>query len=298
MSQNIGFERELFSITTLIGTHVIHDGSVVVHNATGFYYNEMTPTVPTKKGPQWHRIDKYWLITNRHVVLPKVNGVECVPISFTFYLRRSSGNNIEWEPINIDKDKLLKILRLHPDPRVDVAAIDVSELIRDCIKNELAATPGQCNLLVPTTLSATNLPTNQPIQIDVTSDIIVASYPKGFHDHVNKFPIVKSGIVASAWGYNFRGLPMFEIDAQLFPGSSGGLVLSKPTQITMIDGKLHYSTKKEFVFLGIYSGEYKWDDTIEVDGKEVTIKKSFGLGNVWYSYLVPQIIKNGVSYSS
>ena len=67
--------------------------------------------------------------------------------------------------------------------------------------------------MVPTTLSSANLPQNQPISIDVTSDIIVASYPKGFYDAVNKFPIVKSGIVASAWGYKFNGSPMFEIDA-------------------------------------------------------------------------------------
>ena len=91
---------------------------------------------------------------------------------------------------------------------------------------------------------------------------------------------------------------MFEIDAQLFPGSSGGLVLSKPTQIAMIDGKLHSSAKKEFVFLGVYSGEYKWDDTIEVDGKKVKIRKSYGLGNVWYSYLIPEIIQKGVPYSN
>jgi len=114
---------------------------------------------------------------------------------------------------------------------------------------------------------------------------------------VNKFPVVKSGIVASAWGYKFNGLPMFEIDAQLFPGSSGGLVLSKPTQITMIDGKPHYSAKKEFVFLGVYSGEYKWDDTIEVDGKKVKISQSYGLGNVWYSYLIPEIIYKGIAYT-
>lgn len=297
MSQNVGFERELFSVTTLIHTRVVKDGDTYTGRATGFYYNEMTPTDPTSKGPQWHRIDKYWLITNRHVVLPKVNGVECVPDSFTFYLRRNSSNGIKWEPISIAKDELLKILKLHPNPKVDVAAMDVSELIQTRIKNELSATPGQCNLLIPATLSNINLPTNQPIQIEVTSDIIVASYPKGFHDTENKFPIVKSGIVASAWGYNFNGLPMFEIDAQLFPGSSGGVVLSKPTQIAMINGALHYSTKKEFVFLGVYSGEYMWDDTIEVDGKKVTIQKSYGLGNVWYSYLVPEIIKNGVSCS-
>ena len=73
---------------------------------------------------------------------------------------------------------------------------------------------------------------------------------------------MKSGIIASAWGYNFNGLPIFQIDAQLFPGSSGGLVISKPTNIAMIDGNLKYNKIKQFVFLGVYSGEFKWYENI------------------------------------
>ena len=132
------------------------------------------------------------------------------------------------------------------------------------------------------------------ITIDVTSDIIVASYPKGFYDVVNKFPIVKSGIVASGWGLNFRGNPLFEIDAQLFPGSSGGVVISKPQNIAMIDGRLNYSKTKQYVFLGVYSGEYMWKDKVKrKDGSEEEIDRSYGLGNVWYSYLIPEIIDSG-----
>lgn len=151
--------------------------------------------------------------------------------------------------------------------------------------------------MLPTALSNIVLPENQPIPIEVTSDIIVASYPKGFYDVTNKFPIVKSGIVASAWGCYFNGLPIFQIDAQLFPGSSGGLVISKPTNTAMIDGTLKMSQTKQFVLLGVYSGEYIWDREIVVDGKKCTINSSYGLGNVWYSHLIPEIITNGVSYT-
>ena len=148
--------------------------------------------------------------------------------------------------------------------------------------------------MIPTTLTNNNLPQNQPITIDVTSDIIIASYPRGFYDDVNKFPIVKSGIVASGWGLRFRGDPLFEIDAQLFPGSSGGLVISKPQNVAMINGKPHYSGIKQFVFLGVYSGEYQWEEKInKEDGSVEEVKGSYGLGNVWYSYLVPEIITNG-----
>ena len=139
-----------------------------------------------------------------------------------------------------------------------------------------------------------NLPKNQPLTIDVTTDIIVASYPKGFYDEFNKFPIVKSGIVASGWGFHFNGDPLFEIDAQLFPGSSGGLVISKPTNIALINGKIAFAQDKQFVLLGIYSGEYCWKEiTHKNNGQEEIIERSYGLGNVWYSYLIPEIIETG-----
>jgi hypothetical protein len=56
---------------------------------------------------------------------------------------------------------------------------------------------------------------------------------------------------------------MFQIDSQLFPGSSGGLVISKPVNIAVIDGELKYNQSKQFVFLGVYSGEFTWDEEVE-----------------------------------
>ncbi len=98
-------------------------------------------------------------------------------------------------------------------------------------------------------------------------------------------------------GYNFNGLPIFQIDAQLFPGSSGGLVISKPTNIAMIDGNLKYNKIKQFVFLGVYSGEFKWYENIDIGGNIIRMGgNSYGLGNVWYSYLIPEIISDGVKF--
>lgn len=191
----------------------------------------------------------------------------------------------------------MSALKLHRQKEIDVALIDISPYIQEVI-NEIGENPGTRNIYLPTTLSNTNLPENQPLNIDVTSDIIVASYPKGFYDKLNKFPIVKSGIIASAWGFHFNGLPMFQIDAQLFPGSSGGLVISKPTNIAMINGCLKYNKVKQFVFLGVYSGEFKWYEDINIGGINIRMGNSYGLGNVWYSYLIPQIINDGISYKN
>ena len=235
-------------------------------------------------------------MTNRHVLLPKVNDIEYVPDEIVFCLRKNVNDSIEWEPILLKKDELLKVMYLHKNSLVDVGVIDVTDYIHK-ITHEILEKKKENNVLFPTTLSNLNLSENQPITIDVTSDIVVASYPKGFYDEYNKFPIVKSGIVASAWGNKFKGLPMFQIDAQLFPGSSGGLVISKPTNIAMINGTFQFTKKKQFVLLGVYSGEFKWYEEIDVAGQKYKMGNSYGLGNVWYSYLISEIIKDGVHYT-
>ena len=290
------FEKQLFSITTLVRTEVVKHGVRHIGQASGFFYNETTPTDPNRQGAQWHKLEKYWLITNRHVVLPKIDDVECMPDFLVFSIRQNINDAIEWKPIVLTKDQLRSALKLHKDKIVDVAAIDITPYIQVLI-DEIAANKGVNNYFLPLGLSNSNLPANQPLTIDVTSDIIVASYPKGFYDKVNKFPIVKSGIVASAWNFNFNGLPIFQIDAQLFPGSSGGLVISKPVNVAMINGELKHCKTKQFVFLGVYSGEFKWDEDIVIAGDKHTFKNSYGLGNVWYSYLVPEIIRDGVAYT-
>lgn len=281
------FERQLFSITTIIFTKYVSDGLQYLGNASGFYYDEIETEDHEEGKPHWVKIDKHWLITNKHVVYADKSYSELVD-EMTFCFRKQNSSGIEWIPITINKEDLKKILKLHKNSAVDVVALDVTEYIGAIIRDNKGK-----GLMIPTALTNENLPDNQPLTIDVTSDIVVASYPKGFYDKVNKFPIVKSGIIASAWGFPFNGDPMFQIDAQLFPGSSGGLVISKPTNIAMIDQQLKYSTTKQFVFLGIYSGEYLWKEKITIDGKEVEINRSYGLGNVWYSSLVPEIINDG-----
>lgn len=290
------FEHKLFSITTIIESSFIKDGKTYSSQGSGFYYNQVNPTDPNKSGAQWYALDKFWLVTNRHVVLPKIDGVECVPDRFDFFIRENINGSIEWKPISLTQKQLLSSLKLHKQNEIDIALIDISSYMQAMI-NDMSKKHGTQNVYFPTTLSNLNLPENQPFTIDVTSDIIVASYPKGFYDELNKFPIVKSGIIASAWGSNFNGLPIFQIDAQLFPGSSGGLVISKPTNIAMINGKLSYSQTKQFVLLGVYSGEFKWYEDIDIGGNIIRMGNSYGLGNVWYSYLIPQIISDGVNYN-
>lgn len=285
------FENQLFAITTIIITEFTSDRGKEQCTASGFYYTMISPEDQKDKSERWIKVEGFQLVTNRHVIYPKVDGKVYLIEKMTFGIREIVNDEIKWIPITLSRNEIIARTKLHNNPCVDVVVIDVSDIIHKIINDYKDR-----NLMIPTALTGSNLPENQPLTIDVTTDIIVASYPKGFYDEVNKFPIVKSGIIASAWNYNFNGNPLFEIDAQLFPGSSGGLVISKPQNIAMIDGQLKQSMSKQFVFLGVYSGEYTWEENVQhKDGSVEKIKRSYGLGNVWYSYLIPEIIENGES---
>lgn len=188
------------------------------------------------------------------------------------------------------REQLRKYSKVHSDESIDVACIKIDDALMSLYKH-LDMHP---KLIPPGPLTNLNLPSEQPIRIEAASDIIVCSYPHGFYDNFNKFPIIKSGIIASSWGASFNGNPIFLIDAKLFPGSSGGLVLSKPSEYAVVNGHLamHKSGDKQFVLLGIYSGEYFYSNK-EPDGKMT--KEFYGLGIVWYSTIIPIIIKEGVS---
>lgn len=284
--QTIG--SRLLSITTIVKGH-LSDGSS--SHGSGFFYNINAPNNPHVKGAGWVEIQGQWLITNRHVVLPKINDEEVIPDYFTFNLREVINNRIEWLPITYSQDELRKNLKLHSNPKVDVAVINV----KDILVKHVVRCKDRMNIIMPMSLSNDNLPSVSQLEIETTSDIVVASYPRGYYDEYNKFPILKSGIIASAWGRYFNYEPVFLIDAMLFPGSSGGLVISKPTNMTMINGCLHTISEKQFAFLGVYSGEPRYlSKPIELDGFTISKSETFGLGLVWYSTLIPEIINNGV----
>ena len=87
MKTEDGFEKQLFGITTIIKAFVTKDNKLFTSQGSAFYYNEEIPVGDVVNGRRWHKLDKQWLVTNRHVVLPTIEGVECVPDNFVFCFR-------------------------------------------------------------------------------------------------------------------------------------------------------------------------------------------------------------------
>ena len=245
----------------------------VVSQGSGFFYRvDGQPPDPNTPGWQWVPIEM-WVITNRHVVMPKIEGVEVRPSTITVHLRRwDASGQLSWAPVTLSGGDIKERVKLHPNERVDVAAINVSELLIQ----EIESHKPQFSYAAPFLLSRGLLTrNNKEIQVEASSDVLVVGYPEGFYDDVNLFPVVKSGIVASRWGARFQGDPCFLVDAKLFPGSSGSVVISKPGVLGLRDGQLLMTKdgEKAFALLGIFSATYELD-----------------LGVVWYAEAIEELV--------
>lgn len=281
----MNLEERIYGATTLIECTYQN----IKTQGTGFYFADLEKLDANIKKCEWREVLSTWIITNRHVALPRVNNQEIVPDVFVFNLRQIVNDRIEWLPITLNKTELLARMKMHPNPNIDVVAIKVDDILIDKI------TENQ-NIMNYVTITSDDLPSNSKLKVETSDDIIVAGYPRGFYDYKNKFPIVKSGIIATKWLANFNDEPLFLIDCKLFPGSSGSVVLSKPSNIACIEGQLMYSKNKQFVLLGIYSGEpFLQENPIDLEDMRIIRKQSFNVGNVWYSHLITDIITKGIN---
>ena len=174
-------------------------------SASGFFYQILSrdPTgPPDKDGLAWLKIEELWLVTNRHVL---VNDANELASSITFHHRKITEKGFEWVPITISGTDLHSRCRFHQSDDVDVAVVSVLDLITAVITTKREnETP-----LAWRAVSKDLFPNiNHPISVGVGDDALIVGYPRGFYDDFSKFPIVKSGVIASRWGAPLK-LPHF-----------------------------------------------------------------------------------------
>lgn len=272
------FDDRVHSVTTPLEVQC----SAGVTFGSGFFFGELAPGDGTDK-PQWRTVEKTWVVSNKHVLCPGDPKNPQAPESITVNLREVKDGRVEWFPINYSSDQVRRLMRLHPDSSVDVAALDVTAHITDMME--------EAKPLAYSIVTNSQFPGRNRLSVEVGSDVLVVGYPRGFYDSLNKFPIVKTGVIASRWGARFNGKRYCLIDAKLFPGSSGSLVITQPTQITVHQGELMFSKDKEFCVVGVYSGElYQTKAPVETEDAIVQKKEFLDLGAVWYPDTISETV--------
>jgi hypothetical protein len=155
-----------------------------------------------------------FLITNRHLILDEEKGYIPNVARLSFH---ANPNDLR---VNRDYDiplysKGSRRLWKEPKPFADLVSIPL----------EVKVIQSQ-GLILKSFSDANLLPAD--LRLQVGEDILVMGYPLAhYYDDVFNLPVVRNGIVASAYPMPFKGQPYFLIDARLHKGTSGSLVMTK-----------------------------------------------------------------------
>ena len=105
----------------------------------------------------------------------------------------------------------------HPDPNVDLCVLPIAPAINGFLQ------AGKHLLTIP--LSMELLPTDEQIRdMGCMDEVTMVGYPDGIWDEANNLPIVRKGITATPYKYNYQGEREFLVDMACYPGSSGSPV--------------------------------------------------------------------------
>jgi hypothetical protein len=271
---NDDLERRLHGLTTPLYI----DGSPKA-NGTGFFYYVPAKSKP-KKGRPAPTYKDVWLVTSKHVIFGEDDSLRPKRIAFITRRIESWNNKVYKNDHEIDANYLRKELRAPADGDIDLAIIKVTDVIKRSHPPEKSLQDFGFFAMSESVLP--DSPGNVGQQVQSGDDLLIIGYPKGTLIEENFYPIIKPRCISSKWGTNFGGKPCFIIDREVFSGSSGSPVISKPTNFVMVNGELILHSIKQFMFLGVYSGPTS-SDLAGTDS-----------GEVCYSSVVRDLVLNRI----
>jgi hypothetical protein len=236
------------------------------------------------QGDQGHVL----LITNKHV-LPTEGAAKSIRIRVTVGPVDKPAVRLIEVPVVGQNGKYLPNVKLHPKQGFDVAAVNLTETI---VKEGIQGT------WLPLDLFSTPQRLRDE-SITVGDEIFLLGYPDAIFDARNVSPILRTGVIATAplEGYAFNdtlrakfGVPDridgFLIDANVFPGSSGSVVVLKqqPTTIGPQGQTVVSGAKKIPYVLGIVSG------SIPITDAALGSTQRMGLGIVYSADAIRTVI--------
>ena len=186
-----------------------------------------------------------YIITNKHVI----NGKQQLVVRFNAL----GGELVKDYPLTLFDSSGNALFSAHPNPSSDVVAIQIAPqmLIND--KSIWGA--------VDLSGEALTLEQMQIERVEEGNLVYALGFPMGLVDTI-KTPICRLGCISriiDAFVYRNNGFPIFLVDAQVFPGNSGGPIISRPELYVMSNSS---DTKVMPKLIGILSSYLSYKDTL------------------------------------
>jgi hypothetical protein len=233
------------------------------------------------------------LITNKHMLPLEHSRFRRITIKIA--IRNGTATETKELPIGIlgNDGKFLNTVAMNPNPQVDVAAINIGpEIIREKAEFILRATETGKGLTTELLLRVKDF---KDADIGIGTQIYLLGYPAGFSDPRNISPILRVGVISTEpdKGYSFEekiskayGLPSpipgFLIDANVYPGSSGSMVVRRTNIVTGFSPGGKASVP---YILGIVA------DSIPMHDAGIGVNERMGLGVVFNSDSILDTVK-------
>ncbi len=203
-----------------------------------------------------------YLVTNRHV-FEDVNNINlCITIN-------DNGEPVIGQYARFGLTDLKNAVVFHPNDEIDLAVLEVTGLI-SCIMP---------NGLFVKVIPLESLERFNNDSISIADKVIFIGYPEDRGDHKNNLPLVRTGIIASHPMYDYNEKPIFVIDAQVFPGSSGSPVFVESVRNSYYEGKRLFEDKT-IRLAGVISETMLKPNEIIIGDKKTTVPEVIGLGTV------------------
>lgn len=152
------------------------------------------------------------IVTNKHVI----KGANRGRIYFT--LSDTAGNPVYGRHHRFEITNFAKPWLEHPDPSVDLCAMPINTLVNEMQEKGLKP--------FVTFLDLSTLPSQEDIdEMAGMERVVMIGYPNGLWDSLHNQPVLRSGVLASHYSFDWNGKPEFLIDAACVPGSSGSPVV-------------------------------------------------------------------------
>src|SRR6201996_3104671 len=107
----------------------------------------------------------------------------------------------------------------------------------------------------------------------IGASVLIVGFPLGFHDSLHHLPVVRQGVIASAFGLRFQGKGCFITDARTHRGTSGAPVVMSNASMDVSDA----ASALPWVLLGVHSS------TIDMGVRDLHVDESLGLNSAWYA---------------